>query len=54
MVCTIFDVGSQLVDSVPFYVPDLRREGHYEMMAGVCLSVCLFIACFNLLDNGKA
>ena len=26
-----------------FYVPDLRREAHYEMTSGVCLSVCLSV-----------
>jgi len=31
------------------FCPDLHREGHYEMMAGVCLSVCVSVACLDLI-----
>ena len=33
-------IDSTITTSQSFCFPDLRREGHYEMMAGVCLSVC--------------
>jgi len=35
---------------MPLY---LRRKGHYKMMGGVCLSVCLSIACLDLTRERK-
>jgi len=34
-------------------VVSVHREGHYEMMAGVCLSVYLSIACLNVTREQK-
>jgi len=37
-----------------FYVSDLHRELHYEMLAAVCLSVRLSVACLDLTRERKA
>jgi len=38
---------------ISYYAPDLRTEGHYKMMGGVCLSVCLSVACLDLTWERK-
>jgi len=36
-------VRPTLAATICYYAPDLRREEHYKMMAGVCLSLCTSI-----------
>ena len=34
-------------------MPDLCQVGHYKMMASVCLSICLSVACLDLTRELK-
>ena len=42
-----------LLTNINYYVPDVHRERHYEMTAGVCLSVRLSVACLDLTRKRK-
>jgi len=57
--CSIVIISTLPFDShsergfIIYYAPDFHREGHYEMMTGVCLSICLSVACLDLTRQRK-